>query len=81
MKCATYIAHVSTNLSGAHGALLPLLIRLIHNYLHEVCHSCTNLVHGVVPEVYTYMKCATRVLTHIHGPGLINQLCPHRYPS
>ena len=21
-------------------------------YLHEVCHSCTNLVHGIVPEVY-----------------------------
>ena len=25
-------------------------------YLHEVCHSCTNLVHCIVPEVYYLHK-------------------------
>ena len=54
-------------LSGAQGALLPLLIRLIY----------------IIPETISapwgvYSSIAA-ITAHI-GPGLINQLCPHRYP-
>ena len=64
----TYIAHVS----GAQGALLPLLIRLTRlinhswNHLSSLGSIQLNCCH------YSAYTC-----THV---GLINQLCPHRYP-
>ena len=36
-------------------------------YLHEVCHSCTNLVHGIVPEVYYLHEVCHSCTNLVHG--------------
>ena len=36
-------------------------------YLHEVCHSCTNLVHGMVPEVYYLHEVCHSCTNLVHG--------------
>ena len=53
-------------LSGAQGALLPLLIRLI------IIPETISAPWGVYSSI-------AAITAHI-GPVLINQLCPHRYP-
>ena len=36
-------------------------------YLHEVCHSCTNLIHGIVPEVYYLHEVCHSCTNLVHG--------------
>ena len=54
MKCASRV------LTIVHG--IPEVY-----YLHEVCQSCTNLVHGIVPEVYYLHEVCHSCTNLVHG--------------